>query len=213
MIRKGGLFSSDQDKTYVSHEEALASKKIQHVLSSYLEDVQNNRDIVVLCIGTDRSTGDSFGPLVGTQLQSMRLRHFSVYGTLSDPVHAVNMEEKIENIHLAHHDPFIIAVDACLGRMKNVGSYQLGKGPLKPGAGVQKELPAVGNVHINGIVNVSGFMEYFVLQNTRLHLVVNMADILAESIYQLERLMYKQEKLIPFQNISFQQQYGNPKKQ
>ncbi|MGG3622367.1 spore protease YyaC [Bacillus gobiensis] len=212
MIRKGGLFSSEQPKTYVSHEEALASKKIHRILSSFLENVQKNRSIVVLCIGTDRSTGDSFGPLVGTQLHSMRLRHFSVYGTLSDPVHAVNMQEKIEEIHLSHDDPFIIAVDACLGRVKNVGSYQLGKGPLKPGAGVQKELPEVGDVHINGIVNVSGFMEYFVLQNTRLHLVVSMADILAESIYQLERSAFKQERFIPFQNISFQQ-YVDPKKQ
>ena len=56
-------------------------------------------------------------------------------------------------------------------------------GPVKPGAGVNKELPAVGDIHITGIVNVSGFMEYFVLQNTRLHLVMKMAKTIANGIH------------------------------
>jgi putative sporulation protein YyaC len=47
---------------------------------------------------------------------------------------------------------------------------------------VNKSLPEVGNIHITGIVNVSGFMEYFVLQNTRLSLVMNMAEIISTSI-------------------------------
>jgi len=54
---------------------------------------------------------------------------------------------------------------------------------LKPGAGVKKELPVVGDIHITGVVNVGGFMEYFVLQNTRLHLVISMAEVIAKGIY------------------------------
>lgn len=91
-----------------------------------------------MCIGTDRSTGDSLGPLVGTKLEKMNLGRLHVYGTLSDPVHAVNMKDKLKDIQHLHKNPFIIAVDACLGRVKSVGSFQIGDGPLKPGAGVQK---------------------------------------------------------------------------
>jgi putative sporulation protein YyaC len=47
---------------------------------------------------------------------------------------------------------------------------------------VNKELPEVGELHITGIVNVAGFMEYFVLQNTRLGLVMKMADVIAASL-------------------------------
>jgi len=47
---------------------------------------------------------------------------------------------------------------------------------------VNKDLPPVGDIHMTGIVNVGGFMEYFVLQNTRLNLVVKMADIIAGCI-------------------------------
>ncbi|MFY9218842.1 MAG: DUF1256 domain-containing protein, partial [Tepidanaerobacteraceae bacterium] len=52
-------------------------------------------------------------------------------------------------------------------------------GSLKPGAGVNKKLPPVGNFHITGVVNVGGFMEYLVLQNTRLFTVMKMVDIIS----------------------------------
>ena len=82
-----------------------------------------------------------------------------------------------------HNDPFIIGIDACLGKVRSVGIVQIGEGPVKPGAGVNKDLPAVGNAHITGIVNVSGFMEFMVLQNTRLNLVLNMAKTIADGIH------------------------------
>ena len=50
----------------------------------------------------------------------------------------------------------------------------------------------MGEIHITGIVNVSGFMEYFVFQNTSLHLVMEMAKTIANGIYQAS-LYYKQK--------------------
>jgi putative sporulation protein YyaC len=66
--------------------------------------------------------------------------------------------------------------------VSSVGCIQLGPGPVRPGAGVNKDLPPVGDIHITGIVNVGGFMEYFVLQNTRLSLVMKMSEIIAQSL-------------------------------
>ncbi|MGB4312546.1 MAG: DUF1256 domain-containing protein [Natronincolaceae bacterium] len=52
--------------------------------------------------------------------------------------------------------------------------------------------PAVGDISITGIVNLSGYMEYLVLQNTRLSLVMKMADTLVQSIkYSVWRLHQK----------------------
>ncbi|MCY0902393.1 MAG: spore protease YyaC [Firmicutes bacterium] len=138
-------------------------------------------DIVVLCIGTDRSTGDSLGPLVGSYL-SERAAPVRLFGTLENPVHAVNLAETTEHIQAQHPDAFTLAVDACLGQVSTVGQITLADGPLRPGAGVHKKLPAVGDAHITGIVNVGGFMEYFVLQNTRLHIVVKMAEVIGAAI-------------------------------
>ena len=126
-------------------------------------------------MGTDRSTGDALGPLVGTILKQKKVPALHIYGTLDEPVHALNLAKTVTAIHLDHHHPFIIAIDACLGKYEHVGQISVGHGPLKPGAAVQKNLPAVGDMHITGIVNVGGFMEYFVLQNTRLSIVMQMA--------------------------------------
>lgn len=152
-------------------------------LSSLLKDIPPNRPIVIVCIGTDRSTGDSLGPLIGTSLSKYRSPHFSIYGTLEEPVHAMNLDDTLMEINRKHHQPFIVGIDACLGQVASVGCIQVGEGPVRPGAGVNKDLPPVGDIHITGIVNVGGFMEYFVLQNTRLHLVMKMSEIISAGLF------------------------------
>lgn len=149
-----------------------------------------NRDIIVVCIGTDRSTGDALGPLAGSKLRSINMFQH-VYGTLDEPVHATNLTEKIDEIKGKSPHSFLIAVDACLGRLENVGCVSLGKGSIKPGAAVKKELPSVGDAYITGVVNVGGFMEHLVLQSTRLSLVMKMADTIA---YGLSFALYPGQK-------------------
>ena len=149
----------------------------------FLEDYgAKYSDIVIVCIGTDRSTGDSLGPLVGDKLKSVSFSNVKVLGTLEDPVHAKNLNNIINSIFDQCKKPYLIAIDACLGRADRVGYISIGKGPLRPGAGVNKKLPELGNMHIKGIVNVGGFMEYLVLQNTRLNLVMRMSEIISSGI-------------------------------
>ncbi|WP_071461058.1 spore protease YyaC [Bacillus massilinigeriensis] len=181
MNLKSHFFDKKSPGTKIDHEEEQAEGKIAESLLSCLPAI-TSRPIVFVCIGTDRSTGDSLGPLVGTLLKDQDISPFHVYGTLDDPIHAVNLSDKLAEIEKKHLNAYIIGIDACLGRMKNVGSITIAAGPVKPGAGVNKELPEVGEAHITGIVNVSGFMEFFVLQNTRLNLVLNMAKAIAGGI-------------------------------
>lgn len=152
------------------------SKSFYNILDENMKDYEA---IAVLCIGTDRSTGDSFGPLIGHKLSGMRYDNVYVYGTLDNPVHAKNLEENISKIYSTHNKPLVIAIDACLGRMDHIGHISIAKGSIKPGSGVNKDLPVVGDIAITGIVNFSGFLEFMVLQNTRLSLVMKMADVIA----------------------------------
>ncbi|AJY74881.1 spore protease YyaC [Paenibacillus beijingensis] len=168
----------------VLHTDSDAAYQIGNRLQSLLELVPDERRLVIVCIGTDRSTGDSLGPLVGTALEKYNSRHYDLFGTLDDPVHAMNLEDTMNTIYRRIPNPYIIGIDACLGQVSSVGCIQLGTGPVRPGAGVNKELPPVGDFHITGIVNVGGFMEYFVLQNTRLNLVIRMADMIASTLHQ-----------------------------
>lgn len=146
-------------------------------------------EFIIICIGTDRSTGDSLGPLTGTLLNKWQHPHYTVYGTLEDPVHAVNLKEKLHNIKVKHKNPFIIAIDACLGKKDSVGMITTGIGTIQPGAALQKDLPPVGDIYLTGIVNINGYMDYMVLQSTRLHLVMNMAETIAKSLHHLHHYL------------------------
>ncbi|QPA30944.1 spore protease YyaC [Thermaerobacillus caldiproteolyticus] len=190
-------FHSKDGNKRIFHDEQGASTLVAIQLISLLPSPLS-QPIAIVCIGTDRSTGDSLGPLVGTMLKEKNVSHFYVYGTLEEPIHAMNLEEKISAIRSIHENVFIIAVDACLGRLKSVGAITIAEGPVKPGAGVNKQLPPVGDLHITGVVNVSGFMEFFVLQNTRLHLVMNMARTIANGIYEVDKQLKRKDYLSHF---------------
>ncbi len=174
-------------KTKIHCEDPLAVAKLGWDLSARLKraGVQPDQEKVLLCVGTDRSTGDCLGPLVGSKIQVVSQDFLYVYGTLDHPVHASNLREKLEEIYFRFRNPYIIAVDACLGNLESVGNISIGDGSLQPGAGVNKNLPAVGDVHITGIVNVGGFLEYLVLQNTRLNIVMKMADLIVEGLLRV----------------------------
>ncbi|WP_366923457.1 spore protease YyaC [Metallumcola ferriviriculae] len=171
-------------KLKLDHQDPLASQKLSSNLGKHLLHLNSNnvRPVAVVAIGTDRSTGDSLGPLTGSKLKEFAIPDLSIYGTLDDPVHASNMIDKLRQLEKDLNNPIIIAIDACLGQSESVGSITLSAGPVRPGAGVNKSLPTIGHVHYTGIVNVSGYMEYFVLQNTRLSIVMRMATLISTSI-------------------------------
>ena len=78
-----------------------------------------------------------------------------MYSAPEQPVHAVNLVSVMDDINAKYHNPIIIAVDARLGKADRVGFIN-----VKPGVSTRvllcKVLPAVGDLHISGIVNVEG---------------------------------------------------------
>lgn len=178
---KGGF---TLDKHVISSMEMDSVYKLRDALSTRISKIlKENRQIIFLCIGTDRSTGDSLGPLVGDKLKNFISDGFSIYGTLENPVHAKNLCSIIEEINLRYNNPYIVAIDACLGGIQNIGNIVIEDKPLSPGAAMNKQLPKVGNLSITGIVNISGALEFMVLQNTRLYTVMHIADIISRGIY------------------------------
>ncbi|UZW66236.1 spore protease YyaC [Priestia flexa] len=99
-----------------------------------------NRDIVFLCIGSDRYVGDSLGTLVGTMLVEEGIP-FEVYGTLEHPVHAFNLKEIIKEVNKRFVKPFIISIDACLGEQSQVGDVMIKEEYVGAGASASKSSP------------------------------------------------------------------------
>ena len=174
------------DKTiyYIDSSHTDAARKLSCVLKHCLISVHHPwEDLVFLCIGSDRITGDSLGPVCGQQLSCMTGPGCFVYGTLSDPVHALNLTETLTTILSRHPLSLLIAIDAYLGAEHHLGFISAGTGPLLPGAGVRKELPAVGDLFITGIVNQAGMFDRFLLQTTRLSTVISLASTITRGMF------------------------------
>ena len=176
-------------KEHAKKEENIYYFQAQDKLSAYhlstkLCELINEKcgprtTLVVLCIGTDRVTGDSLGPLIGYKLSRKFLPLYTIYGTLDTPVHALNLAETVEKIKKKHPDNCIIAIDASLGSRDHLGFVTLKNGSIQPGAGVRKTLTTVGDISITGIVNACGVLDHVALQTTRLSTVMNLADCIS----------------------------------
>jgi len=151
------------------------------------------RDPVIVCIGTDKCIGDSLGPLVGSLLKRDNIP-ITVYGTLSDPIHALNINRKINYIKMRHPMSFIIAIDACIGDKKEVGRIYVREGPVFPGKGVGKEIKSIGDISLVGMVDSTENDLKKSLYNIRLGFVMDMAEKIVKSIKMAcdwDRMMVK----------------------
>lgn len=172
------------DNFSINSTSSNASLSISKYLFDNLKDIYiSQRPIIFLCIGSDRSTGDSLGPLIGYKLNNLNLNNVHIYGSLLNPVHSKNLVSTLTEINSTYDNPYIVAIDACLGQLKNVGKIFISNKPLRPGLALNKDLPQVGNMSITGIVNISGGFDFIILQNTRLFAVMQIADSISNGIY------------------------------
>ncbi|QCT04243.1 sporulation protein YyaC [Paenibacillus algicola] len=161
----------------------LAGEELPLFFAAIAREVSADH-LTLVCIGTDRSTGDALGPLTGSRLAAHGFPH--VIGTLPDPCDAQSIEEKLGSIP-EHHT--IVAIDACLGQRASVGSFLAGQGPLSPAESVGLSLPRVGHYSIAAVVNEKGPKPYWTLQSTSLHRVMDMASRIADAAASAFRLI------------------------
>lgn len=190
MNRRGrNRFGVGSEIYYYNSARETAAEELAGQLEGLIREEMLHRrkkKLVFLCIGTDRSTGDSLGPLIGYKLKQEQKRGTLVFGTLERPVHAMNLEHYVQVLKNGYPDALVVAVDASVGDENHVGYVTLGRGALKPGLGVSKELRSVGDLFITGIVAGCGSFEPMMLQSIRLSLVMRLADCISDGIGRVE---------------------------
>lgn len=133
-------------------------------------------EVVFLCIGSDRSTGDSLGPLAGSLLAEMGFPR--VLGTLEHPCDSEQVGPILATLQEAR---CVVAIDACLGRAESTGLYLVRSGPLQPGQAIGQHLPPVGDYSVAAVVNTQGHKPYWIIQTTSLYRVLGMARTIADA--------------------------------
>ena len=177
------------NRVKANYKDSMSYYEIACFLKDYI-----NKDTIIVCIGTDRCIGDSLGPLVGTLLKHSNFP-LAVYGTISEPIHALNIDKKLNEIKLIHPDATILGIDACLGDTGSIGEIQARDYPVHPGKGVGKSLPNVGEISIIGIVDSNDNDEIFNSNNIRLDLVLNMAKVITHSLFH-SYYLYKNKSFL-----------------
>lgn len=133
---------------------------------------------VIMCIGSDRVTGDSLGPIVGEMLVRANVNAF-VYGTLTRPVTALNLKNTIDLVNERHPNTKILAIDSSVGRSIDIGHIRVMLGPLKPGSADGKKLPKVGDISITATVTDTKITP---LTAVRLGLIFSLAETICDSV-------------------------------
>ena len=163
-------------KRKIHYKSALSYYEIAEGIRDFIND-----DTIIVCIGTDKCIGDCLGPLVGTILED-NLFPLPIYGTVTTPIHALNIDKRLEEINKVHPNACIIGIDACLGENKSIGEIHTRDYAIHPGKGVGKSLPDVGMASIIGIVDASDNYDFFSSRSIRLSLVLDMAKVISKGI-------------------------------
>lgn len=170
------------------HTAPEALQAIIDNLSSILSEAcTQQREVVYLCIGSDRYIGDSLGPLTGSLIvENAKIQR--VYGTLEEPIHAFNLKPALKDIQKTYNHPLIICVDASLGAEEQVGDVLFVDAPLLPGKALERMLPETGDYHFQGIVNyLDPLPTSQFLNDTRLHTVMKLSRLIAHVITESEQ--------------------------
>ena len=171
-------------KIKINYNSNSASMEIAEFLKKYIKP-----QTIIVCIGTDKCIGDCLAPMVGTILDSKG--YPNIEGTLDNPIHALNIATNLSTIEFKYENPFILGIDACIGDSNDIGKIQLRSKPLRPGKGVGKSLPRVGDMSIVGIVDDAELCTNFVQRPIRLSFIVKLAERIAkciEEVYGYEEL-------------------------
>lgn len=128
-------------------------------------------ELLFLCIGTDRSSGDAFGPLVGSRLKALGFKH--VVGTLEEPCDATHLDRILSSLP---DELTIIAFDACLGKPGSVGKILASRAALTPAGSMKGSFAPVGDYSLAAVVNVHGPRPYQALQTASLGLVLQLVE-------------------------------------
>lgn len=169
----------------INSADPLADRMVSHALLKSLSACSTPiSDFVFFCIGTPCVSGDRLGPYIGSCLDQIHLPLVSVYGTLTNPIHALNLSDKLAYAKKKHPSSFFIAIDASFGPKTHLGNICIENSPLHPGQGVGKTLPPVGDIGITSVVCSDCIMRQKQLAKIPFSFIQSQAHPILHGIFQ-----------------------------
>ncbi|MCQ4795546.1 spore protease YyaC [Anaerofustis stercorihominis] len=157
----------------------------EDIINKLSYEIKKNikKDCVLLLIGTDKCIGDAFAPLVGSLLTSYNYIKNPVYGTIKEPIHALNIKETLDEIKNKYPDKPIFVIDSMISGKGNIGDIILLNEGIFPGSAIGKKLPLSGDISLTLVVSNNEKDAINSLTTLRLNNIYEMAKVVANSIF------------------------------
>ena len=164
--------------------EGMLEDNFKEYIDKLKSELSVDRDIVFLCIGTDRVIGDCLGPITGSLLKNLYNKE-NIYGDLDENLTFENIEERVNEIYVRYPNPYIVAIDAALSSESNIGKFFVDSGGINFGEGLDKHRGRIGDLGIKVVVGKdynNNEMNFEVLQNTRLSEIIKLSKKTVDGI-------------------------------
>lgn len=138
------------------------------------------KDIMILCFGTDKNISDSYGPRVGSKLiEENSIFNERVFGIMGETLNATNIHLFINKYKNEIKRSLVISVDAIISlSFFYIGSLFTYNEGIKPGAGLGKEFPLIGDISICGVIS----NEHNFIPDHDEEMIIRMSDITADAL-------------------------------
>ncbi|MDY6366918.1 MAG: spore protease YyaC [Clostridia bacterium] len=167
---------------YKSYNFDMYNKYTPFGIADAIERLNKNKKaLTVACVGSDLVLGDSLGPIIGTFIEE-RCKSNYVYGTLKNPITAKDVDYLSLYLKKIHYNSIILSIDAAVGEKSDVGTIKVINHGLKPGLGVNKNLLAIGDISIMGVVAEKSIKNNNLFNATRLGFVYKMAKVISTGL-------------------------------
>lgn len=181
---------------YEQIENIDIKKKFVSDFSYIFNKVKNQKEyseVIFLCAGTDRITGDCFGPLVGSKLAKLlkdyNYSNINVYGSLQQNLSYENINEILKDVN---DKCIIIVIDAALSKEENIGRIFVSNNKTILGKSLGKDKIEIGDISIKSVVakdHKIAKYNFKALQNISLNGVMTLANIVSEGIFETIKKM------------------------
>ena len=145
--------------------------------------IRNEKEpIVFMCVGSDKVVGDSLAPIVGEYLTKKFKIKAYVYGSLKNPITAINVLSAYNYIKVKHPKSKLIIIDATLSDEENINFVRLENNGIIPAGYFKNGNKIMGDISILGIVGSNILTDKTFISGVRINSVINIAYFIANAI-------------------------------
>lgn len=179
-------------------KENIKYKRFVWEFSNILKNNKRNKNLIFLCIGTNKVIGDSIGPLVGTNLKrdfknnmkfkedyNIEVNCIKIFGDMINNVSYNNIEENIQNIKNTIQDSYVIVIDSALSTENNIGKIFVYNKGLKYAESLKRDKEIIGDMSIKVVVGKNAqnrFKNFKILKNISSQRVIMLSNIVSKGI-------------------------------